>query len=158
VHSRLGGSTANRWASKTTTFTDEYIERGANMSDIYTKLDQLAELNKLIEKLKSDKREIISKVLSPEILSKLDEIDLEFSEKEKGLNENIEKLEAEIRTDTQQLGKSISSSGYIAMWSKGRTTWDNKGLASYSEKHPEILEYRKESQPIVSIRKINEKK
>jgi hypothetical protein len=125
--------------------------------DIASKLDKLAELHKLYSKLESEKREIIEKVLSPEILLKLDEIETEYSEKGKGLSENIEKLEIVIRTETQQLGKSISSSGYIAMWSKGRITWDNKGLTSYSAKHPEILEYKREGEPIVSIRKIPEK-
>ncbi len=43
----------------------------------------------------------------------------------------------------------------MAVWSKGRETWDTKSLDGYALAHPEIASLRKVGDPSVSIRKIN---
>jgi hypothetical protein len=127
------------------------------MVEIAQKLDQLATLYSSADKLKMEKQELINSLLSPEILSKIQEIESEYSEKEKGIGEKIDVLEVEIKSDTIKFGQTVKASGFIAMWSKGRVTWDNKGLSTYSTTHPEILEFKKEGEPIISIRRIQEK-
>lgn len=41
----------------------------------------------------------------------------------------------------------------MAVWSKGRVTWDGKGLGGYMVAHPEIEAFRREGKPSVSIRR-----
>jgi hypothetical protein len=128
------------------------------MAEIAQKLDQLAKLYSSIDKLKEEKKQIINNLLTPEIILQIEEVDAEFETKEKGISANIENLEEEIRADALQFGQSVKASGFLATWSKGRTTWDNKGLAEYSISHPEIIKFKKEGEPIISIRKVQDQK
>jgi hypothetical protein len=113
------------------------------MVEIAQKLDQLASLYSSSDKLKSEKQELINGLISPEILLKIQEIETEYTEKEKGITDKIDILEVEIKADTLKFGKTVKASRFISMWSKGRVTWDNKGLSTYSTTHPEILVKRK---------------
>ncbi len=42
----------------------------------------------------------------------------------------------------------------MAIYSKGRMSWDGKRLDGYATAHPEILAFRSEGQPSVSIREV----
>jgi len=128
------------------------------MIEIAQKLDQLAKLYSSIDKLKEEKKQILNKLLTPELILQIEEVDAEFEVNEKGISTNIENLEEEIRNDTLQFGQSVKASGFIATWSKGRITWDNKGLAAYSISHPDIIKFKKEGEPIISIRKVQDQK
>jgi hypothetical protein len=103
--------------------------------------------------LDGDKQALVDQVLTPEIKKRLDEIDAEFSAKAEAVEANIAGLEAEVKADVLAHGESVKGEGVQAVWSKGRMTWDSKGLASYSESHPEILEFQKTGEPSVSLRR-----
>jgi hypothetical protein len=122
-------------------------EKLKRLSSLYTERDALA----------AQKQALIDQVLSPEIKKRLEEIDAEFAEKDEGAAANIEALEGEIKQDTLTLGETVKAAGFQAVWTKGRVTWDSKGLSAFSEGHPEILQYRKEGEPSVSIRRLQGK-
>ena len=42
----------------------------------------------------------------------------------------------------------------MAVWAKGRETWDTSRLAGFAVAHPELLELRKIGEPTVAIRAI----
>jgi hypothetical protein len=123
------------------------------MLAIAEKLKRLSALYTEREALAAQKRALIDQVLTPEIKTRLEEIDAEFAEKDEGAAANIEALEGEIKQDTLALGETVKAAGFQAVWTKGRVTWDSKGLSAFSENHPEILQFRKEGEASVSIRR-----
>ena len=127
------------------------------MLEVAQKLEKLASLVAAREALQSEKRDVIAQLVTPEILVQLDEIEAEFNQKEEAAATTIKELEEEIKSDTLGLGQTVKGSGFQAVWTKGRVTWDSKGLSTYSDAHPEILNYRKEGKPFVRIMQIKAK-
>ena len=49
-------------------------------------------------------------------------------------------------------GESLRGSTYQAIYTRGRVTWDAAAMNEYSRDHPEVLPFRKEGQPSVTLR------
>jgi hypothetical protein len=94
------------------------------------------------------RRAEILKTVQPQ----LDALDAEQLPLLEAHDREIAKLEAEIKNDVLLLGATVQGPGIRAVYSRGRVTWDNRGLQQYSQLHPEVLEYRKVGNPIVVIR------
>ena len=45
--------------------------------------------------------------------------------------------------------------GIAPPYTHGRVSWDNDGMANYAVSHPDVLQFRKQGQPIVSLRVVN---
>jgi hypothetical protein len=127
------------------------------MIEVAEKLKRLSTLYEERETLAAQKQTLIDQVLTPEIKKRLGEIDDEFAEKDKGAAANIETLEGEIKQATLTHGETVKAAGLQAVWTKGRVTWDSKGLTTFSQSHPEVLQFRKEGEPSVSIRRLQGK-
>lgn len=119
---------------------------------IKQKIDKLADLHSAKDVLNRIKEEQKAKILTPELLQALDDIDAEFSDQEAGVNANIADLEAEIKADVINHGQTVKGEFMQAVWAKPRVSWDTKAIDGYAKAHPEILEFRKEGSPSVSIR------
>ena len=50
-------------------------------------------------------------------------------------------------------GESLRGSVYQAIYMKGRVSWDSAAIDQYARAHPEVLKFRREGQPSVSLRK-----
>ena len=124
------------------------------MQAITEKLDRLAEFHAQRDVLNIDKQALIDQLLTPEIKSRLAEIEAEFGEKAEAVNANIAALEAEIKAAILTHGESVKGQHFQAVWSRGRVAWDDKGLSGYAKAHPELLEFRKQGEPSVSIRRV----
>jgi hypothetical protein len=122
------------------------------MQAIVEKLDRLAEFQSQRDILSLDKQAALDSVLTPEIKAKLAEIEAEFSDKAQSVNENIAALEAEIKADVLAHGETVRGSRLMAVWNKGRVSWDDKGLQGYMKAHPDLAEFRKQGEPSISIR------
>jgi hypothetical protein len=90
-----------------------------------------------------------------EVLRKVRRADAlaEFKPALEAAEENTAALEAEIRNDILLRGESLRGSAYQAIYMKGRVSWDATGMNEYARDHPDVLRYRKEGQPAVSLRK-----
>ena len=124
------------------------------MIHIKKKLESLSILHAQLAGLRSEKQRLIDESLPAEYRSRVSEIEQEFAQKEETARRNIEELAAEIRADTLVFGRSVQSSEYQAVWSRGRVSWDDKALSMYAREHSEILPFRKEGKPVISIRRI----
>ncbi len=124
------------------------------MIQIKKKLDLLSSLHAQVNLLQSEKRRLIDELLPPGYGARVSEIEQEFTQKEETARRNIESLAAEIRADTLTFGRSVRGSEYQAVWSRGRVSWDDKGLSIFARAHSEILPFRKEGKPVISIRRI----
>jgi hypothetical protein len=123
------------------------------MLSIAQKLERLVGLYSERDGLESQKQALIDQVLTPEIKSRLSDIEAEFAQKAQAADKNIETLEGEIKAETLAHGETVRSAGIQAVWNKGRQTWDSKGLTTYGDSHPEVLQFRKEGEPSVTIRR-----
>lgn len=123
---------------------------------IIDKLDQLADFQAQKDYLSLQKKELIDQAIPPEIRQRLEEIEDEFAGRLEAVDANIERLEAEVRADVLNIQASQSGSFLQAIWNRGRVQWDTRGLEGYAREHPEILSYRKEGDPFISIRKKNQ--
>lgn len=121
--------------------------------DTSEKLDLLAGYHKEVDIIASDKQKVVDSVLTDELKQKLADIDIEFDGKLSVMNDAIAELEAEIKQDVIHIGKTVPGKFLMAVWNKARVTWDNKGLEGFMVAHPEIVAFRKEGEPSVTIRK-----
>lgn len=122
--------------------------------ELSSKLDQLANYIAQRDVFSLQKNELIDQVLTPEIRARLDEIEAEFAGKMEAIEANIEALEEEIRQEALRQRSSVKGTFLRVIWHKGRTSWDTKSLDDYARSHPEVIAFRKQGQPYVSIVKI----
>lgn len=129
------------------------------------KLDQLDEFLAQKALIDLDKQKLIddlyNRLYTPEIRQALDEIkkaeadiNTEFALKSEAVDENIAKLTAEIKADVLAGGATVKGAHMMAVWTKGRVSWDTKALDGVIALHPELAQFRKEGEPSVSIRKV----
>ena len=127
------------------------------MINIKSKLDRLAGLYAQLESQQEEKKRLIREAFPPEVAARLAEIDEEFAQKEEYGRQSIDALETEIRADTLALGSTVRSGGLQAVWSMGRVVWDDKALCAYARSRPEVLQFRTEGKPVISIRRQTER-
>lgn len=129
------------------------------------KLNQLDEFQSQKALIDLDKQKLIddlyNRLYTPEVRKALDDIktaeadiNAEFALKSEAVDENIAKLTGEIRADVIASGATVKGDHMMAVWSKGRVSWDTKALDGVVALHPELAQFRKEGEPSVSIRKI----
>ena len=121
--------------------------------DIYEKIEKYSDLAFGIDAINQEKQTLIDEVLTPEIKEKLAEIDAEFDPKVDELSQQKSMLEAEIKQEVLQAGRTVKGTYHSFVWSKPRVSWDTKSLDGYAAAHPEIAQFRIEGSPSVSVRK-----
>jgi hypothetical protein len=125
-----------------------------SLEHVAEKLERFSNLRNAAEFTRLDyetKRKEILKQIQPE----LDALDTEYKPVLESAEENIATLENEIKTDVLLYGESISGGMYRACYVQGRVSWDNDGMARYAASHPDVLQFRKQGQPSVSLRVVN---
>ena len=118
------------------------------------KLERLSSLWNATEFTRLDYESKRTQILK-QIQAELNALDSEYKPVLERAEENIAALENEIKTDVLLHGESVSGGIYRATYTQGRVSWDNEGMTRYAESHPDILQFRKQGQPIVSLRVAN---
>lgn len=124
------------------------------LEHVTEKLERFSNLRNAAEFTRLDyetKRKEILKQFQPE----LDALDAEYKPVLEAAEENIAALENEIKTEVLLYGESVSGGMYRACYTQGRVSWDNDGMARYAASHPDVLQFRKQGQPSVSLRVVN---
>ena len=118
---------------------------------VLQKLERLADLRAAADVARIDyesrRMEIMKKVQE-----ELDAIDAEFKPALDAAETNAAALEAAIKNDVMLRGESLRGSTYQAIYTRGRISWDAAAMNDYARDHPEVLPFRKEGQPSVSLR------
>ena len=121
-------------------------------------MDTKQMLNRLYEAkaarviIDQEKQALIDSVITPEIKAKFAEIDAEFSDKYRAVDDTYSAIEGEVKAAVLELGETAKGDYLMAVFAKGRVSWDTKALDGYAAGHPEIAQFRKEGAPSVSIR------
>jgi hypothetical protein len=121
---------------------------------VSAKLERLSDLKGAADLARLDYESKRAEILK-QIQAELDALDLEYKPVLEATEENIAALENEIKTDVLLYGESVSGGFYRASYTQGRVSWDNDGMTKYAAAHPDVLQFRKQGQPIVSLRVVN---
>lgn len=117
-------------------------------------LDLLAELKAQLDLIALQKQALIDNVLTLEIKVQLTDIDAEFADPIHEINERIAELEALIRDEVIALGVTVKSKHLMAVYVKGRVTWDGSLLDGMRRLIPQLNNARKEGDPTCIFRKV----
>lgn len=118
---------------------------------VASKLERLTNLRGAADVARLDYEAKRAEILK-KIQGELDVLDLEYKPVLEAAEENIAALENEIKTDVLLHGETISGGSYRATYTQGRVSWDNEGMTRYAASHPDVLQFRKQGNPIVSLR------
>jgi len=131
----------------------EMNERPAR-EHVAAKLERLSNLRGAADVARLDYESKRAEILK-QIQTELDALDFEYMPILEAAEENIATLENEIKTDVLLYGESVSGGSYRASYTQGRVSWDNDGMTKYAASHPDVLQFRKQGQPIVSLRVVS---
>ena len=121
---------------------------------VAAKLERLTNLRGAADVARLDYEAKRAEILR-KIQADLDALDSEYKPILEAAEENIAALENEIKTDVLLYGESVSGGSYRASYTQGRVSWDNDGMTKYAASHPDILQFRKQGQPIVTLRVVH---
>ncbi|MFN8596292.1 MAG: hypothetical protein U0559_08935 [Anaerolineae bacterium] len=125
------------------------------MSDIISKLNELSDIQSAVDVARVDyeaKRAEIMRTVQAE----LEALEAEYQPLFDASTERIATLAEEIKQAVMSAGASVKGAHLHAVYSKGRVTWDTKGLDKFAVSHPEVTQYRKQGEPTVSLRNVKE--
>jgi hypothetical protein len=129
-----------------------------NDNFIVEKLNRLAELNDAYGRLAIEKEQNINSLIPAELKAQIEFTEGTYKEAAGELNFQIEALQSEISEYVVSIGATVTGESIMAVYNKGRVTWDNKGLEGYSVAHPELLSLRKVGNPYVTFRSVGHDK
>ena len=121
-------------------------------AEIAAKLTRLADLQAALDLTRMDYESRRSELLKS-VQAELDALEAEYDPLLEAAEQNAHALEAEIKNDVLLGGESVMTDAYQALYIKGRVTWDTRGMERYADAHPEVLRFRKQGDPSVSLRK-----
>ena len=90
-----------------------------------------------------------------EMKARLEELQKAFEVQNAELIEAINDLRAEIEADVLDKGETVRGETMMAVWNRGKTTWDGKQLKELAKQYP-IAVASKVGSPTVSFRAIRE--
>ena len=125
-----------------------------NKSEVVEMLNVLADCEAQKDVTRLAKQEAVAQVYTPEIKEAIADIEAEFAGKDDVVDSKINGLRADIKDSVLELGETVRGEFMSAVWNKGRISWDNKALQGYAINQPELLQFKKEGKPSISLRKV----
>lgn len=119
--------------------------------EVASRLAQLAEAKRYATEIHVEYENRRALVME-QIQAQLEALDAEFGEMLHEADEEVARLEGEVKEAVRTVGESVKQEGIHAIYMRGRVTWDNRGLSRYAETNPEVLDFRRVGKPSVSIR------
>ena len=107
-----------------------------------------------LEIIEAEMEEALTEVLSPEQIEQINNIKIEYGFHIDCQKKAVNQAQDEVKRAVLEHGSSVKHAGLHAVWKKGRVKWNTKGLDGYAVAHPEILGFRSEGNPSVSIREV----
>lgn len=122
---------------------------------VENQLDAYAQALERAEMLQAQMQELLDKVPVPqEIVDQWNAIKAEFQPMIDAATAAAALLKEGIEIEVLNLGKTAYGDKYMAVWNKGRSSWDGKALEGFAMAHPEILQAKKVGEPTVTFRKV----
>lgn len=118
------------------------------------KLDRLYELKTVMTETEKRKQAEIDTILTPEILAQVEEIRKKWADTTESMTAEIAELEAEIKADVLAGKETVKGNKLMAVWKKGRVTWDGDKLDGMMVLIPQLDAARIVADPTVAIQKV----
>jgi hypothetical protein len=119
--------------------------------EVASQLERLAQARRSEAAVQAEYQKRHAAVME-QVRAELESLDAEFSSRLRAANEEVSRLEAEVRKIVLQHGESVKHGGIQAVYVRGRVSWDTRALNRYAETHSELQQFRKVGAPSVSIR------
>lgn len=116
------------------------------------KLDRLYELKTAMTEAEERREAEVETILTPELQARVDEIFDKWDSAIEGIKSQMAELESEIKADVLSGGETVKGARLMAVWNKGRVSWDGKKLDGMRALIPQLDTARKVSDPTVTIR------
>ena len=117
-------------------------------------MENYADLTERLKMLSDNLAELKAKAIPVDVYKIIAELDDEYLPM-------IEQVQAALaytkeRIEQQVLDATTTWKGtrYMAVWNRGRETWDGKALDGFAMAHPEILQAKKIGNPTVTFRQV----
>ncbi len=120
-------------------------------------LDDLWKARAEVVAMEGRKKDALDALLTPEIRERIKKIEAQFEGPMAQAQDDAKFLEDKVRERVLKEGCSTKGDHLHAILVKGRVSWDGKRLDGYAAGHPEILAFRNEGSPSVTIRGIAQK-
>jgi predicted nucleic acid-binding Zn-ribbon protein len=117
-------------------------------------LERYSDLHEVLEATLAQAQKQRDSVIPPEVRAAVQAIDEQFQPTISALESEIAETKRQIERLVLELGQTVKSTRAIAVYNKGRVTWDNQALEGFAVAHPEILAFRKEGEPYITIRRV----
>lgn len=127
------------------------------MIGITTHLDYLAAAREAVRELERERNDALLALHSSipvEIQSAIEDVKADYLERISNAQEIAEKMETTVKELVLNAGVTVKGERLQAVYAKGRVSWDAKGLEGYATAVPEIIRFRTEGAPSVSIREV----
>lgn len=98
--------------------------------------------------------DVATKDVYSDIAIRKNEIEAEFVGKSEAVDENIRKLEEEIKVAVKKIGFTVKGNYRRAEFTKGKKSWIPQRLDKYTEDHPDIKDCYTVGEPSVAIKRI----
>jgi hypothetical protein len=115
-------------------------------------LDQLHTLNEDFAKTEEEHKRNRNAMIPEDVKIQLDKVDTFYEEQKTALDFNRKQLEADIKSNALLGDTTIVGTWYQAVYSKGVTSWDTKGLNEAIKVLPQLEQYKKQGDPYISIK------
>lgn len=130
------------------------VNKSAAKESTCSLLDKLAQLESSVLDLELEKTRSISAIIPDPLRKQLQAIEDEYDLKFQTIKIELETTEATIRAMAIFANETVKGgSGYRAEYSAGKISWDTKGLLGFAVAHKEVLAFRKEGKPFISIKR-----
>jgi len=120
--------------------------------DVAELLDHYCDLHERLEAVVAEAQEKREAAIPPEVKAAIMAIDEVYQPVIHALEEEIRVLKQQIEAGVLAIGQTVKANKAIAVYNRGRVAWDTQALEGYAAAHPEILQFRKEGNPYVTIR------
>ncbi len=124
------------------------------VDEIQGMLDQLADLQEQYDEIIAQKQVLIDSVITPEIKTKIAEIEAEFAGKAEVTTAKTADLRGWIIQAVLQRKASVRGTKLQAVYSQGRVSWDTAGLDQAIRFIPAIADFKKKGKPYITIREV----
>jgi len=122
--------------------------------DAKTMLDELTELMAQRDLWRMRKQEVVDSIIPPEVKQYLVDLDAEYDGTFAEIERQIAAQEQIIKERVLAEGTTAKGANLMAVFSKGRVSWDSKKLDGMMAIIPGLEKARSVGAPSVSIRKI----
>lgn len=94
----------------------------------------------------------ITKHIPPDVLEKIEELKAERKTEIDNFDAKLGVLAAKIRDAVKEAKVTVKSDRFMAVYTPPGYSWNGDKLAGFATAHPEILDFRTQDNPIVSIK------